>query len=426
MNKGLLIGFISALVTTACAPLMQYHGPSNGCNSPGYDGEDICSDEYIENGDGYSLGFIEIDDEGWFYDREQLKTINQKLKESEDIVLFVFAHGWKHDASDDDRDLRRVRNVLKSLSAQESRLGGDREIIGVYIGWRGESLSVPYLNNLSFYERKKTAHEVGDAVSEVFTDFQRIVDYKRYQLGQAVSYVVIGHSFGGAVVFSANKSRMIANQKAQNDPYYETGLWTMRPKAGSADMVILVNPAFEASRARELLDVYEDSEGAPYFVVMTADNDRATKSAFYWGRFFSNVFDHHTDDEQTEADLKAIGHYSPYFTHVIEDREGIEGKGCGKEFAEYVPLEDGDFLQDWKEVYGQPGHVLQLYDSDIRHLDGSIDPALDSPMAKPNSKIQIIRVEDRDILDKHSNIVCDDLVDLIQNYILFATRYQTL
>ncbi len=42
----------------------------------------------------------------------------------------------------------------------------------------------------------------------------------------------------------------------------------------------------------------------------------------------------------------------------------------------------------------------------------------------PDNPIQVIRVKDRDILDKHSNIVCDDLVDLIRSYIIFQFRYE--
>jgi hypothetical protein len=167
-------------------------------------------------------------------------------------------------------------------------------------------------------------------------------------------------------------------------------------------------------------------------VVLTADNDAATGFWFRAGRTASNTFDSHVDAEQARADVRAIGHYKPYTTHLLEDIDG-PGSGCGQlsdrtegntEVASYAFAPRTDLIAIWNERYPQPGHELPLRDSVVKHLNGSSgDSEYKSPMAMPDSKIQIVKVMDRDILDKHSNIVCDDLIDLIQTYMIFGTQY---
>jgi hypothetical protein len=90
---------------------------------------------------------------------------------------------------------------------------------------------------------------------------------------------------------------------------------------------------------------------------LTADNDKATKTAFFWGRTLSNLFDSHSSDEQQQSDIRAIGHYEPYQTHVIEDVPG-EGSGCGKLFS---PIEETELnwysenIEEWQKHYSESG-----------------------------------------------------------------------
>ena len=86
-----------------------------------------------------------------------------------------------------------------------------RKILGVYIGWRGDSISIPYINTTTFWDRKSVAQEVGlQGVTEVLVRLEQIVNVKIAQENiprpQNSRMVTIGHSVGGAVLFTALQS----------------------------------------------------------------------------------------------------------------------------------------------------------------------------------------------------------------------------
>ncbi|HSN23331.1 MAG TPA: esterase, partial [Methylomicrobium sp.] len=117
----------------------------------------------------YTLGFVEIDDQGQMRDRRQMQALLDSLYKKaaeESILLTVFVHGWHHNARPGDSNIESFKDNLAKLSAIESRRSKDlhrtaRKIAGVYIGWRGESIDVPPFNYLTFWDRKSTAQDVG-------------------------------------------------------------------------------------------------------------------------------------------------------------------------------------------------------------------------------------------------------------------------
>jgi hypothetical protein len=280
------------------------------------------------------------------------------------------------------------------------------------------SLSTPLIKELSFWERKETAHNSGETATEIFIKLKSALENKKSR-GLNTGLVIVGHSFGGALVYSAVKPLMMA--QLNSDIGY------LAPEEKIADLVVLLNPAFEATRVTELRSVFKEKNGAPYLVVLTADNDMATGVAFRYGRLLSTLFDKYKDDNQRRADRKTIGHYEPYFTHILDDIDtGVAGNGCGGAYADMSQLmqsfdfdSDDENINQWLCDYQKPGHQLKLDDSVIKHI---VDHENDQ--INPDNPIQVIRVNDRDILDKHSNIVCDDLVDLIRSYIIFKNAYQ--
>ncbi|MBL4773231.1 MAG: hypothetical protein JKX98_06425, partial [Alcanivoracaceae bacterium] len=310
-----------------------------------------------------------------------------------------------------------MRSTLKHLVEFEQKTSNPRKVLGLYIGWRGLSVTFPILKELSFWERKSTAHNAGEAANEVFTRLQLIMDKKRNGVNNHnnSSYVVIGHSFGAALVYSAMRpiilSRLI-EQKYMKDKKIE--------HHANTDLVVLLNPAFEAARVKELREMLIDTKAAPYLIVLTADNDNATKKAFPAGRHLSTFFDKYSKN-QKKADRKTIGHYQPFYTHELKDIGAKKGNGCGKKDNDYVHeldlFSDNSHVDQWLLDYEKNSHQLLLEDSSINHISG---------ITNPDNPIQIIQVQDRDILDRHSNIICDDLVDLIRTYIIFNSRYKSI
>ena len=54
-----------------------------------------------------------------------------------------------------------------------------RKVLGVYIGWRGNSSDLPILKHLTFWGRKRTADKVGlRGVTEALLRLAKIVNVK--------------------------------------------------------------------------------------------------------------------------------------------------------------------------------------------------------------------------------------------------------
>ena len=122
--------------------------------------------QYENNGQGeYHLGFIEFDDQGQLRQRQQLEAVLDyfyNIAAHDDVILTVFAHGWHHDADVNDTNVQEFQKLLRQLAAAEA-LGSEqdkrakRKILGVYLGWRGDSIEIPVVNHLTFWDRKSTA-----------------------------------------------------------------------------------------------------------------------------------------------------------------------------------------------------------------------------------------------------------------------------
>lgn len=300
--------------------------------------------------DEYQLGFVEYDDQGQFRDRKQMNAVldeYRRLAISNDMLLITYVHGWHHSAQPEDSNIISFRRMLADVSKMEgigSKQQGrkKRKVIGLYIGWRGDSISVPYINGLTFWDRKNTAHDVGQqGVTELLLKVEEIVNVK-IGMGKKNSplmtsrLVVIGHSFGGAVVYSSL-------QKVLADRFIDSRRGkTFRDNAkGFGDLVVLINPAFEALRFAALYDLSQEgcrgyfNTQLPKLAILTSEADYATKYAFSIGRFFSTLFESHLTLErhycnkpgnngiqtmqisEGEADRNTVGHFKPYLTHRL-------------------------------------------------------------------------------------------------------------
>lgn len=158
------------------------------------------------------LGFVEFDDQGQMRERDQMQSVLNTFYDiaaKENVLLVTFVHGWHHNAAPDDENVKSFQELLGRLSRVESQNSQPRKVLGLYIGWRGESIEIPYVNELTFWERKNTAENVGlVGVTEVLLKLEEIVNVKA---GIETSVpkplnsrmVIIGHSFGGALFYGA-------------------------------------------------------------------------------------------------------------------------------------------------------------------------------------------------------------------------------
>ena len=338
----------------------------------------------IEDYKKYWAGFVEFDDEGWLYDPHgqptQMQVVQSRLKKelsdpqyaNTDFLVVAFVHGWHHNANDTDCNVHEFRAMLKVANDryEAARIINPkmhpRRIVGVYAGWRGESIDIDGINVTTVLDRRNAAERVakGD-VRELFAQLRKL------QIGESqkpdaaggpmrsdrMRTVVIGHSFGGLIAFHG-MSPAVLNELTLTKP--EDGDQGCRPtvyrppavqmqngervaKAESEaaekektapvfpDMLILINPAFEATRFESLHALMRPSgnceypEDRPKVVVVTADNDRATGPIFHAARKVLTLLEAYPregdsgDDVSRERDANthAIGFTQRYQTHRL-------------------------------------------------------------------------------------------------------------
>ena len=328
--------FALVSLVAGCAPLKQYRTAHSACavTDPSVT-EGPCSANIWEEGTNYLLGFIEFDDHGWLWEPKQMWTVLDRLYEEDHargILLVTFAHGWKHNASFGDGNVVGFRQILSELQDTENQTsaklgrGPPRKVIGIYFGWRGLSYQLPLVKEFSFWERKRTAHMVGQgAVSEVLIHLEEFRKASRVQhtneiashARQPTMLIIVGHSFGGAVVYSALAPLL---EEHLIDTLDSSG--NARPPRGFGDLVILINPAYEAARFEVLRRTAAERS---YFTnqpatlaIFTSKADDATRLAFPAGRIVSTIFERYRHDtNQYSANITAIGHFEPYRTHNL-------------------------------------------------------------------------------------------------------------
>jgi len=325
---------------TGCTSLHQYH-----TGYPPYPPNQTAAGAQtntIEQGTNYLIGFVEFDDHGWLWDGDQMRAVVNRVAaedKTNGVVIVVFAHGWKHNASWQDGNVNAFRGVLGELQELENTTSSKhtnpdgtafplppRKVVGVYLGWRGLSQTWWGVKNLTFWERKRTAHAVGQgAVSETLVELEEIrkrsriiyKDQETNHVRQPTMLIVVGHSFGGAVVHSAIAPLL---QEHLIDVIDNEG--KPKPPRGFGDLVVLINPAYEAARFQILkrssdARVYITNQPAT-LAIFTSKADWATKIAFKIGRIVSTIFEKdRKDQDQYRANITAIGHYQPYVTHDL-------------------------------------------------------------------------------------------------------------
>ena len=342
---------------------------------------DACRHSIAEHAPDYDLHFVEFDDQGlqypqtfrgadwqvpdgdfapdgcnpsandclhrkaWAYQINNVIKALDRASADQPIVLLVFIHGWKHDARADDANVRSFRHLLEEAAVIERNrleferqaggrpVTGARRVVGLYIGWRGQSVDVPGLDNLTFWTRKTAAMHIAEGSSREL--FARLRAFKcaknaRSQAAgprdcnqpparsDAVKVVLIGHSFGGLILYNAISASLIETLTRafdiDDDP--RRGYWRF------ADLAVLINPAFEATRYAPLARIAATASYAryepPLLVTVTSTTDTATSFWFRLGRFVNTVFEEHVDDEERDANRETVGHHAAFVTHRLE------------------------------------------------------------------------------------------------------------
>jgi hypothetical protein len=280
----------------------------------------------------FSIGIVEFDDAGRAWNDGQIRAVQEMVQShlrSNDTLLVAFVHGWKNDCAACNGNLACFRETLALLSAVERDLTPadqrPRDIVGIYIAWRGRSMKVKYADALSAFGRKATADRIGGRTSDV-TSFLAWLNRARLDRStRAISspaalgtrLILVGHSFGADVLFGAIAGPLLA----------EIGASAVAPELSAmpfADLTVLVNPALEASLYRRfaLTSRSRFAEGQmPLLVTVQGTNDAVTHFVFPLERALVSVGQSTNNQDEYGASLSAVGHYAPYFTHRLAARQ---------------------------------------------------------------------------------------------------------
>jgi len=295
---------------SGCIPLKQYRTNASPPPTPS---------------DAPLTTFVEYDEFGHAFDPHEMSNAvaQATATAAANGLVIVYVHGWHHNASKSDGNVDSFQKVLERAAEIDASYGvPPRPILGVYVGWRGESVNSHHwysklFSELTFWDRKNTAHAVGNG--EVLELLQRLSSIR--QAHQDSRLVVIGHSFGGAVVYSTLAHKLIEQILADEDPAVNQE--QLLPPVSPWDLAIVVNPAFEAMRLRPQFELASSREygpeQGPHLVLITSTADSATGIFFPIGRKLSTMFDTYADGDPTGRDLNttAVGHYLPYVTHQL-------------------------------------------------------------------------------------------------------------
>ena len=265
-------------------------------------------EEHNESDEDYALTFIEFSERGNLFSRDKfdevMEYIEKENKNSSDgIMVIVYAHGWKHNATNKTGDVNKFRKTLKRLRSVNKDMLSDRKVIGVYLGWRGLSLDVPLLDTFTYWGRKSVARQVGSGgVTEVLLRLNKLVyqekDYRNV-------FVISGHSFGGALILSSLKNIIL--EKMVNGKNITGNECKQTPKAfrkmcseecyrseAFADSIVLLNPAIEANELLQIKELASQercySHKQPKLLhVISSKSDLANSVAFPIGQWWGTV-----------------------------------------------------------------------------------------------------------------------------------------
>jgi hypothetical protein len=433
----LTIGWL--LFTTGCAANRPYRTGFN-LQDPALPGPNA-TNAVIEAAPAYDLGFVEFDDQGWFWEPKQKQAVEQMIRNvarigqpaGTPVIMVVFVHGWKNNAAEDNGNVRTFKATLMQLAGLEKKLSQmenrkPRKMIGIYAGWRGLSIKSDYCplplgKELTFWGRKAVAQKVGGygAMTELLMELESLQTASNDSLPADATkseLIIIGHSFGADAVYNAVAhiitERFVATIKQ--------GPGRLLKPVG--DQVILLNPAFEAARMYDLkqlaLSVKEYSTNQrPVLSVFTSEGDWATGTFFPIGQTLGTLLQSHRSRFQKQSNHEAVGWFAPFITHQLRyQTNAAQASTSGNGTQESELRETGELPNTAQNILSQRRKWRVASTVQTTNVFG--DCRLEStPNYRSRNPILVVSV-DQQIMKDHDDIGNANLINFLQEYIPFC------
>ena len=333
---------LSAIATWSCAPITPSYVTPAGVTSIRHDGDD------------YKLAVIEFGELGSYADpfRRELQDTIQLLKKADRPLLVVYIHGWLNNATSD--DLGSFSGFLSRLSQSKQVQSHHYNVFGVYFAWPGKSLQIPYVQYLTFWDRKHAAEQIasnGDCIDaiEQLSYAARLRTY---------SYVfLIGHSFGGLILERTVEHTLRTLQGLQN----------VKPPW---DLALMLNPASDSILARQLVS---DLQG-----LYTYSEKPVPGDLLNWGGQFNPISGTGStipENQPTVVELQSENDSATGQIFPIGTTTGIILNGHWRWNQVKDPASDQTLSE--REFYlSTPGNDKYLVNYEIDHTIPSPDPVL--------------------------------------------------
>lgn len=385
--RALLSSLTSTIVLAGCAGNTMYHQSGHSANACIQDaGSSECLGSRYQHFESHDIAFVEFTERGNVFDEsatdEVLNEIRRHAAES-GIVLITFIHGWRHNSSEEDDNVKSFKATLEFMSERlEKEFKGrphleNRRLIGLYVGWRGSSIALPPFDLLSFWDRKAVAEEVGSGgVSKLLMELDRASSVPTKAGKNLNVYVVIGHSFGGTIAVRALSDLLGERLRNPTSQGYARLI---------GDGIIVLNPAIEAT---QMLPVVETAlrgkypgDQLPLFFSLSSDSDWATHYAFPVGQTLGLLTWSQTllkrdyfhdraqpgapiDLDERQLDTNTIGNYAPFLTHYLTAGHGKDDIAFQITSCEETPQRcapKGLTGLSGLPAIGRPEHAYPLY-----------------------------------------------------------------
>jgi hypothetical protein len=286
-RAGLTLAF--AILISSCASYGPYH--------PNTSAEPLNSVRQPKDG-RYKMAFIEFGDQGSALDTSQRKAALEVIHEAKRPLLFVYIHGWQNNANSG--DVCRFEHFIDTVSRFPEIAGRKLDVIGVYIAWRGEDLTVPGLKLLTFWSRKAAGTTIA-AQNGCLATISELALAARAPDKAYHHCVLLGHSFGGLVLENTISHSIL---DASSNGARNTSPW---------DMAVAFNAADSSIGSRQLMSEldylykYDPKrhayvgrapgadegsvlpESQPFLIILQSENDSATGQFFPIGTGLFNI-----------------------------------------------------------------------------------------------------------------------------------------
>jgi hypothetical protein len=366
----------------------------------------------VDSGDrSYDFAVLDFDDQGICFNRGWIAELSAYLEERKSRwpIIVVFVHGWKHTALADDQNLLDFQATLRRLAHSAARSVGDHKapgadaspVLGVYLGWRGASrLGNWFWQQSSFWNRQRAAQRVATGTPrEVLGLLKRFRNGDRPEDGPRATLVVVGHSFGGLIVYTAIAQSLIEAASTQKGE--------IAPSFG--DLVVLLNPAFSAISYVPITEIVSEatfrSDQRPVMISVTAINDWATKYAFPLGNLFRRLGEACRGSRQREALRKTMGHVRWMRTHHLSRKAPV---------AAAVAEERHTAEQAGSAVMQARGGTGQIAGVEVTNVDGHTTNPFWVADADPT------------VINGHNGITdpafAEFIAELVEGHIMVTTR----